>query len=95
MRSTVCHTTVMREILRKMASMPGHHDEHMGYGNLDPWRLFKYGPDHFRQVVEEIVGPLPVSQQFAAAQPHPPGNKRERQRRASDSEVELHRGSER
>ncbi|CAH1241503.1 MBTPS1 [Branchiostoma lanceolatum] len=62
MRSTVCHTAVMREVLRKMAPMPGHHDEHMGYGNLDPWRLFKYGPDHFRQVVEEIVGPLPVVQ---------------------------------
>ncbi|XP_019617477.1 PREDICTED: uncharacterized protein LOC109464836 [Branchiostoma belcheri] len=62
MRSAVCHTAVMREVLRKMASMPGHHDEHMGYGNLNPLRLFKYGPDHFRQVVEEIVGPLPVPQ---------------------------------
>ncbi|XP_035700265.1 subtilisin DY-like isoform X2 [Branchiostoma floridae] len=62
MRSAVSHTAVMREILRKMASMPGHHDEHMGYGNLDPMRLFKYGPDHFRQVVEDIVGPLPVLQ---------------------------------
>ncbi|XP_078662361.1 uncharacterized protein LOC144906183 isoform X2 [Branchiostoma floridae x Branchiostoma belcheri] len=62
MRSAVCHTAVMREVLRKMASMPGHHDEHMGYGNLDPWRLFKYGQFHFRQVVEEIVGPLHVAQ---------------------------------
>ncbi|XP_066300763.1 uncharacterized protein [Branchiostoma lanceolatum] len=62
MRAAVSNVTVVREILRKMASMPGHHDEHMGYGNLDPWRLFKYGPDHFRQVVEEIVGPLPVVQ---------------------------------
>ncbi|XP_078580481.1 uncharacterized protein LOC144864361 [Branchiostoma floridae x Branchiostoma japonicum] len=62
MRSAVSHTAVVREVLRKMASMPGHHEDRMGYGNLDPMRLFKYGPDHFRQVVEEIVGPLPVLQ---------------------------------
>ncbi|XP_066301000.1 uncharacterized protein [Branchiostoma lanceolatum] len=87
MRSTVSHTAVMREILRKMASMPGHHDEHMGYGNLDPWRLFKYGPDHFRQVVEEIVGPLP-----AEAHAHQPASTRKRKRRASDSEVHVKKG---
>eukprot|EP00058_Branchiostoma_floridae_P006695 XP_002592183.1 hypothetical protein BRAFLDRAFT_88080 [Branchiostoma floridae] len=73
MRNAVSNTTVVREIFRKMASKPGHHDEHMGYGNLNPWRLFKYGPDHFRQVVEEIVGPLPAL----------------RTRRASDSELEM------
>eukprot|EP00058_Branchiostoma_floridae_P021800 XP_002607290.1 hypothetical protein BRAFLDRAFT_88239 [Branchiostoma floridae] len=41
LRKKVSNTTVMREILRKMASMPGHHDEAMGYGNLDPYRVFR------------------------------------------------------
>ncbi|CAH1274681.1 Hypp5379 [Branchiostoma lanceolatum] len=54
LRRKVSNTAVMREILRKMASMPGHHDEAMGYGNLDPYRVFRYGEDFFKQIVDEI-----------------------------------------
>ncbi|XP_066292417.1 uncharacterized protein [Branchiostoma lanceolatum] len=54
LRRKVSNTAVMREILRKMASMPGHHDEAMGYGNLNPYRVFRYGEDFFKQIVDEI-----------------------------------------
>eukprot|EP00058_Branchiostoma_floridae_P021746 XP_002607236.1 hypothetical protein BRAFLDRAFT_104478 [Branchiostoma floridae] len=55
LRQKVSNTTVMREILRKMASMPGHHDEAMGYGNLNPYRVFRFGEDFFKKIVDDII----------------------------------------
>ena len=51
MRSSISNNHMMREILRRMSSLPGHHDRVSGYGNLVPLRLLKYGP---QMILDEL-----------------------------------------
>ncbi|XP_013386831.1 uncharacterized protein LOC106156231 [Lingula anatina] len=55
LRSRVSNTSMMREILRKMATKPGHHDESMGYGNVDPWNVFNYGNAYFKRIIDDVL----------------------------------------
>ena len=55
-RRLVSNTHVIKELLKHMSSMPGHHDPSAGFGNVIPFRLLKYGSQTFLREVYAILG---------------------------------------
>ncbi|XP_078661687.1 uncharacterized protein LOC144905779 [Branchiostoma floridae x Branchiostoma belcheri] len=56
LRDQLKSNTMIRELLREACS--GFHTPDRGYGTLDPDRLFKWGPQHFTDLVDKIAGTL-------------------------------------
>ena len=47
---------VMRELLKKMSSSPGHHSEELGCGTLDPYLLLDSNTTEIFRIVKMIIG---------------------------------------
>ncbi|KAI8493402.1 hypothetical protein Bbelb_287990 [Branchiostoma belcheri] len=56
LRDQLKSNTMIRELLREACSSRGFHTPDRGYGTLDPDRLFKWGPQHFKELVKKITG---------------------------------------
>ncbi|KAI8515606.1 hypothetical protein Bbelb_064190 [Branchiostoma belcheri] len=56
LRDQLKSNTMIRELLREACSSRGFHTPDRGYGTLDPDRLFKWGPQHFKELVKKIAG---------------------------------------
>ena len=48
----------MRDLLRSMSVMHGHHDSAKGYGKLIPGKYFKKGDEERVRICNEILGRL-------------------------------------
>eukprot|EP00058_Branchiostoma_floridae_P009220 XP_002594708.1 hypothetical protein BRAFLDRAFT_101431 [Branchiostoma floridae] len=55
LRDKLKSNTMIRELLREACSSRGHHTPDRGYGTLDPDRLFKWGQEHFKELVEKVA----------------------------------------
>ncbi|CAH1241993.1 MBTPS1 [Branchiostoma lanceolatum] len=55
MRKGVQCNAVMREFLRGACSRRGRHTPDQGHGILNPHKLFRRGPEHFKHSVRQIV----------------------------------------
>lgn len=53
--SYISNVWVMRELLKHMSTSPGHHSEEIGYGPLNPYRLFDSSTQEIVRIVNEIV----------------------------------------
>ncbi|XP_066301201.1 uncharacterized protein [Branchiostoma lanceolatum] len=56
LRDKLKSNTMIRELLREACSSRGYHTPDRGYGTLDPDKLFKWGPQHFEDLVKKIAG---------------------------------------
>ena len=50
-----CNVWVMRELLKEMATSPGHHSEELGYGTLVPERFFEKHPEEIKRIILKMV----------------------------------------
>ncbi|CAH1241990.1 MBTPS1 [Branchiostoma lanceolatum] len=55
LRDKLKSNTMIRELLREACSSRGFHTPDRGYGTLDPDKLFKWGPQHFKDLVKKIA----------------------------------------
>ncbi|XP_035658114.1 uncharacterized protein LOC118403497 [Branchiostoma floridae] len=55
MRRDIQSNPVMRELLRGACSRRGRHTPDRGHGILNPNKLFRKGPEHFKHLVRQII----------------------------------------
>ncbi|XP_078581708.1 uncharacterized protein LOC144865047 [Branchiostoma floridae x Branchiostoma japonicum] len=55
LRDKLKSNTMIRELLREACSSRGRHTPDCGYGTLDPDKLFKFGPEHFKELVKKVA----------------------------------------